>query len=466
MVTEGLKTQQTAKRKVYGIALFSALLAGTLLAWSLPPYAFFPAGFIALVPFFYASLYISLPIILLLSIFISWICAVWLMGSLFDAHGLTGFTLFSVSLLLTGATASLSKRLDSIGAVFCVGAVGVLSEWLATFPAMPFNLALTQWNNLPFLQFAALTGVWGVSFMLWASAAAVAGAIQAKQITPALKWLIILLILIHFGGALVYQFGARDGTPVRVAAIQPVETWRNSAGMRPSNQQSASLKGEAERLCEEAVQKGAQLLVLPETYLDISEGERLARDLQVYIAHGFYENSRNGAVLFRAGGFHAGTYYKIHPYGSEAELIIPGERAFVFDTPLVHAGMLICFDNMFTDVTRSLARQDAQIILQPNLDPRVPGWMIHYLHAAMTPLRAVENRVPFVRADWEGCSQIVDAYGKVLAQAPAGEPAAIVETLRLRESGTLYTRWGDYFVWLCGLGIAFALIRAKKPGKI
>lgn len=466
MITAGLQTQRTDKRKVYGIALFSALLSGSLLAWSLPPYSFFPAGWVALAPFFYVSFYVSLSLILLLSIFIPWICATWLMGNPFDAHGLTGFLIFSLSLLLTGTAVNLSKRLDRIGTVFSIGAVGVLAEWLATLPAMPFNLALTQWNNLPFLQWAALTGVWGVSFMLWTSAAAVAGAIHHRQMTAALKFTILLLILMHLGGALVYQTGARDGTPVRVAAIQPVETWQNPAGIRPSDRKNPPLKGKPELLCEQAVQMGAQLLVLPETYLEPPEGERLSRELQVYLAHGFLNGQRNQAVLFRAGGFHVGTYDKIHPYGSEAQQMIPGETAPVFDTPLALTGMLICFDNMFTGVTRSLARQKAQIILQPNLDPRVSGWMLHHLHAAMTPIRAVENRVPFVRADWEGCSQIVDAYGKVLVQAPVGEPAVLVETLRLRESGTLYTRGGDSFVWLCGLGIAFALVRRKKPGKI
>lgn len=82
----------------------------------------------------------------------------------------------------------------------------------------------------------------------------------------------------------------------------------------------------------------------------------------------------------------------------------------------------------------------------------------------MTPIRAVQNRVPFVRADWEGCSQIVDAYGKVLAQAPTGEPFVLVESLRLQKGGTLFTRWGDYFVWLCAVLLGVVLLRAPKTG--
>jgi len=464
MSTEALPTKSQAQIKAAGITLLGALLSGSLLAWSLPPYAFYPAGFVALVLFFYAAFYASLPLILLLSISTTWICAIWLTGTLFDAHGLAGFLIFGVSLLLTGTMASLFKRLDRLGAVLSIGAMGVLAEWLAALPAMPFNLALTQWNNLPLLQFASLTGVWGLSFVLWCSSTAVAGALQAKMVTPALKSIILLIILIHIGGGLVFGFGAREGTPVRVAAIQPVEQWRSTAIIRPPGREDALPKDDPKRLCEEAVQRGAQLIVLPEAYMLPEEGKQLSEDLQVYVAHGFLENRRNGAVLFRPGGLQAGIHYKMHPYGSEAELIIPGTRAEVIETPQARTGMLVCFDNMFTGVTRALARQNAQIILQPNLDPPVSGKMIHHIHSAITPIRAVENRVPFVRADLEGCSQIVDAYGKVMAQAPTGEPFVLVETLRLQNSGTLFTLWGDYFVWLCGIGMGVTMIRTRKTG--
>jgi apolipoprotein N-acyltransferase len=464
MPAQSLQTERKHRLIQWSAALGCALLSGTWLAWSLPPFNLYPLAFFALVPLFLAFTVAKLPEVLLLALLTTLTCAFWLLGTLTDAQGVSGFLMFGASLFLIGGFITTFKRLDRLSNVLAVGAIGVLAEWLATLPAMPFHLALTQWKSLPFLQLATITGVWGLSFMLWASSAALAGALQVKQITLPLKSIILSLILIHIGGGLVYTFGAREGSPVRLAAIQPVDTWSAPMIKRKSDQAGRSSKSAPEQLCEQAVRRGAQLLVLPEAYMQPEEGQRLATELQVYVVHGFLENRRNGAILFRPGGIEAGVHYKTHPYGSEAELIVRGDRADAYDTPLASIGMLVCFDNMFTDVTRSLVRQGAQIVLQPNLDPHVSNMMIHHIHAAMTPIRAVENRVPFVRADWEGCSQIVDAYGKVVAQAPTNEPFVLVESLRLQEGGTFFTRWGDYFVWLCAIQLGVVLLRARKTG--
>lgn len=87
----------------------------------------------------------------------------------------------------------------------------------------------------------------------------------------------------------------------------------------------------------------------------------------------------------------------------------------------------------------------------PNYDPPTPRGVLHRLHGAMLPFRAVENAVPFVRADSNGLSQIVDAQGRIVAQSPLYAPDVLVATVPLGPGkGTFFTRWGDWLAYVCG----------------
>jgi apolipoprotein N-acyltransferase len=112
--------------------------------------------------------------------------------------------------------------------------------------------------------------------------------------------------------------------------------------------------------------------------------------------------------------------------------------------------MLICFDNCFTHVARRLVKEGAQIIALPTFDPPTPRGVLHHLHAAMTPFRAVENRVPIVRCESNGLSQIVNARGRIVKEGPLYAPATLIADVALGSAPpTLFTRWGDWFAYLC-----------------
>ncbi len=108
----------------------------------------------------------------------------------------------------------------------------------------------------------------------------------------------------------------------------------------------------------------------------------------------------------------------------------PGREAKAFDVSFgklkIRAGTLICFDNCFTHVTRRLVKDGAQIVAMPTFDPPTPRGVLHQLYAAVTPFRAVENRVPFVRCESNGLAQIVDGYGRIVKEGPLYSPAILV----------------------------------------
>jgi apolipoprotein N-acyltransferase len=114
--------------------------------------------------------------------------------------------------------------------------------------------------------------------------------------------------------------------------------------------------------------------------------------------------------------------------------------------------MEICFDSLYTDVTRHLAQHGAQLIAMPNFDPPTPNGVLHNLHAAMLPFRAVENHVPFVRADSNGLSQIIAADGRIVGQSPLWQADVRVGDVAFGNGrGTFFTQWGDWLPYLCAL---------------
>src|SRR5262249_7209667 len=71
---------------------------------------------------------------------------------------------------------------------------------------------------------------------------------------------------------------------------------------------------------------------------------------------------------------------------------------------------------------------------------------------------AVENRVAFVRADPNGQSFVLDPQGRFVAETPMYRNEVLVASVVLGDGqGTLYTKFGDWFAYLCvavALGLA------------
>lgn len=134
-----------------------------------------------------------------------------------------------------------------------------------------------------------------------------------------------------------------------------------------------------------------------------------------------------------------------------------------WETPEGRIGLLICFDNCYTGPTRQCVRAGARIIAQPNFDPPVSHAVLHDLHAALTPFRAVENGVAFVRADPNGRSQIIDPFGRVVAETGMFQARALVADVALGDGrGTIFTRLGDWLAYGC---LAVTLVTFGLAGR-
>jgi predicted amidohydrolase len=232
---------------------------------------------------------------------------------------------------------------------------------------------------------------------------------------------------------------------------------------------------------EEAAAAGARLLVLPECaipgYMFDSHEEALPHAeevpgpstealerecarLDLYVVCGLLEREadvlRNSAVLVGPDGLH-GTYRKSHlPFLGVDRFVVPGDELPVYETPLGRIGIEICYDLRFPEVTRTLALKGADVVAHPTNFPLAARVQTEVITLA----RAAENRIYLLTAnrvgkerkgEFCGWSQIVDPYGKRLAEAgETGEALLVAEADVAKARDKDYVIPGEYELYLFG----------------
>jgi predicted amidohydrolase len=258
--------------------------------------------------------------------------------------------------------------------------------------------------------------------------------------------------------------------------------------MRVAVAQMEPRLGEKERNLESCIQRmeeaaaaGAALLVLPECAIpgymfdSLEEAQPFAeeipgpsterleaecRRLGVHTVCGLLERDgdgvRNAAVLVGPDGL-IGTYRKTHlPFLGVDRFATPGDELDVHETPLGRIGIEICYDLRFPEVTRTLALRGADLVAHPTNFPMAARVQTELITVA----RAAENRVYLLtanrvgkerRGEFCGWSQIVDPYGKRLAEAGETEEALLVADVDVeRARDKDYVIPGEYELYLFG----------------
>lgn len=221
---------------------------------------------------------------------------------------------------------------------------------------------------------------------------------------------------------------------------------------------------EAERLVREAVETGAELVVLPENFafmgqhdrdqLDIRETDgdgplqsflaRLAKQFGIWLIGGTIPLAAADATKVRAAclvfderGERVARYDKIHLFDvnlpglderyHESAIIEPGTTPAVVASPFGRIGLAICYDLRFPELFRRLLDDQAELLVVPSAFTAVTG------KAHWEPLlraRAIENLAYVVAAaqggfhvngrETYGHSMIVDPWGTILTQTARG----------------------------------------------
>ena len=96
---------------------------------------------------------------------------------------------------------------------------------------------------------------------------------------------------------------------------------------------------------------------------------KLARELDIYICAGITEDDHyihyNTQFIVGPEGF-IGKQRKVHMSGDEYLYFRGGTELPVFELPFARVGIIICYDNLFPEISRCLAVKGAEVLLCPH----------------------------------------------------------------------------------------------------
>jgi nitrilase len=227
----------------------------------------------------------------------------------------------------------------------------------------------------------------------------------------------------------------------------------------------------ARRLLGAAAAQGAQLAVLPENFALMAQKEKdrraiaetdgdgpvqnqlsqFARELGITLVAGTFpirvpgeERVAAASLVYGPDGGRIGRYDKIHLFDvnvpdaaeshRESAGMVPGRNIGVFDTPAGRVGVAVCYDLRFPELFRQMLDAGAQLFVV-SAAFTVPTGEAHW-HLLLRA-RAVENLSALVAAAQTGSHQngrqtfghsaVIDCWGRLLAELPAGEGVAAAD---------------------------------------
>jgi apolipoprotein N-acyltransferase len=520
-------TGSAKQRRPAGLRL--ALLAGLLLWLSCPPVTLWPLAWIAVAPLIVSVTRAErLRQAVWRGYLFGWayLGPVWYWVGLTIVawtHSIIGWVAwFGLTLILAGFYAAwggmawwLSRRLSGGARILAFAAAWVVMEWARTIGTltMPWaQLSYTQYRFPAVLQFADLTGAYGVSFLLLLVNAAVAHWQQERGRPGSARWIgvtgALAALACLYGVVRMQQPDA--GKPITVAAMQA----NFNSFQVPSPDRQIQTFADLTRLAMQSAPP-PDLYVWAEStapYDALHHGptnefmRRLARDTQAGILVGTTIKDRlplrqrrnlsdddpnaslqsNSSVLFSPLG-HPIRYNKqqLVPFGEfipfRAILAPLVGRAFDFpdndvesgtnrgvmrfDSPRVGEvaiGPFICYEAMYPNYARRMTADGATLLATQSNDSWFQSRAAMEQHLASVVLRAIENRRQIVRSTTTGITCLLDAEGRVTQRAPLNREAYLKATMQRLEGKTLYTRLGDWFVLFCAVLVAVLMVKGKK----
>lgn len=400
--------------------------------------------------------------------------------------------------IFAGITARLTPSHVGWKSFILIPAAWTTLQWLrslGTYSLTWGSFAHIHANTEPLLQLGAVTGPWGIDFLICfinlAVFQAVSPVTKNKRFVPAAT-AAILIASVWTGGILTMRTNQNPDLTVVVIqgnAFQDVD---------PDSNYLDNALNTYKKLSLEAAKSKPDIIVWPETVLpvniDNSYLERkiagIARESQATLICGAYTTpydanptvASNGAHFFGPDGEKLGTYRKVRlvpfgefvplrdqlpflkDYGVRPDDVIPGHKHVLVGTQHGKAGVSICFESLFPQISRSETRNGADLLFVITNDGWFGQTQAPRQHLMMAKLRAAENHRYVMRAAATGISAVIDPYGRTVTELDLQKRGVIEAKVKAISGLTLYARFGDWFAYACVLAAASALlfIRSKK----
>ena len=401
----------------------------------------------------------------------------------------------------------------------------------ARITSVPWDqLGYSQVDNSLVNQLAPFTGVYGISFVLVAVNALLAGGLILDQCAGKRLAGVAGTVLAFAGTAGIFLSPSRPAPTAIAVLIQPnLDVSADNSWSGPEwDRHIAEFSRLATESCATTIagipQTGApvldtpcppnpqrpDLVVWPESPAPFIEVEprfqqalaAVARKADAPLVVGSLGadvspedntwRNYNSALVISPEGARVGRYDKIHlvPYGE----YIPYKEIFffarkltgrvseftrgtdrkVFRLPTANGqahryGVFICYESVFADEVRQFAQLGAEVLVNISDDGWYGDTSAPWQHLNMVRMRAIENRRWILRATNTGVTAVIDPEGRVRQSIPRQLPGALPAQFAFRGDITFYTAHGDLFAWLCAIlaiGIAFGALRVSLRSSI
>lgn len=349
-------------------------------------------------------------------------------------------------------------------------------EWLRN-PLTQFPwclLGYSQYRNLRIAQAATFCGVYGVSFLLMATNAAITMVFLLKKyLYAALVGLVLLTVGIY--GHFRIQKPVGQGALV-ASCIQgniPQDVKINYQYADAINQKHLKMTREVLRDRHPDIifwSESSTLFPLRTGGLWTDQILTLAKSTNtpLIIGSDSFVNGKvyNSAFFVDANGRIDSQYDKVYlvPFGEFVPLksllffagkVVPeisdfsgGEHYNTFVVDGRKFAVHICFEVVFPQLSRRFCLNGAGLLSTITNDAWFGNTAAPYQHFAMVVMRSIETRRYMVRAANTGISGFVDPYGRILQQTRLFVPAEISQTVKWVDEQTFYTKHGDLLVYL------------------
>ncbi len=395
---------------------------------------------------------------------------------------------------------------------FCVAGIWAIHEWSQTLGwwGVPWGrLPLSQVNYVAGLQTASLFGSYFITFVLVAVNMCVAYLLLNLSETRARKVMIgavCSMLVFQYGvGAFLYFLPVDGEKTVKVAAIQgnvsSEEKWSEE-----STQRTMSVYWD---YTKRAAEEGADIVVWPETAMPWTfekgstkwvQCSALAKETGVVLLVGAFTRGEGGElynsiICFNPDGTAEENIYlkrRLVPFGEfvpfrdvlgfiapplaemvrNDEDLSTGDKSEVFFTDKAQIGSIICYDQLFEDISMDATSAGAQIITVSSNDSWFTSSAAPYMNNAQSQLRAIENGRYVIRAANTGITSSITSKGEVTDSIPMLEEGMLISEMHLNNRKTLYTSTGTLFVTLlfvvfigiasCDIGMKISQRRRKN----
>jgi apolipoprotein N-acyltransferase len=382
----------------------------------------------------------------------------------------------------------LSNRYNGVISTLIFPTAFTSAEYLGTllFPKATWQiLAYTQYHNLVLMQLASITGIWGISFLITWFASVINYLWQrdfewAKIRKVTMIYACVLFAVMITGAArLIVRSKPNYVRTASVVDARNIDNnlstckWTDSKGI---GAYSAEVEDNLLRQTNIAADAGAKIVLWQESAGFIPKKEEetfiknvsaLAANRKIYLLmtlwsvpedfpHHLVENK---SMLINPAGNVCLNYLKSNPVAPEP--IVRGDGIVpMVETPYGKIATAICYDGDFQNFIRQAGKQKADILLLPGND-----WKeIAPFHSYMAATRAIENGFAMVHPVGHGLSIATDNRGRLLSSMDffSTNEQIMYADVPIDQSTTIYSQAGDFFAWLCLVGLGALIMKNVK----